>query len=264
MLRNELVFLIAGNTRNVETLDIGEARLSVLINHIVHGALIVFLKDRYVYDVFLYILFIGYFGNVHRTAFGKYNHIVDITAITYILVLAQACTHKTFGFVYIEFGIAHHYFGRLDGIEYAHFGFPFAPLTISLFKAFEMGNRIVDKVCEVVFHFLDIGFNFEDIFISLIRVEAGDTNHWYLSEFSQIVIGNLTDQIFFERFKTLVQVLVQTFSVGVLLEVDIHLFSDENLFERGTVPLHFEFRKFNFELLFEQTYCAVGTATQHF
>ena len=204
MLRNELVLLIAGNTRNVEALDIGEARLSVLINHIVHGALIVFLKDRYVYDIFLYILFISYFGNVHRTAFGKYNHIIDITAIAYILIFAQACTHKTFSSVHIEFGIAHHYFGCLDGIEYAHFGFPFAPLTISLFKTFEMGNRIVDKVCEVVFHFLDIGFNFEDIFISLIRVEASDANHWYLGEFRQIVIGNLTDQIFFERFKTLV------------------------------------------------------------
>ena len=192
MLRNEFILLIAGNTRNVEALDIGEARLSVLINHIVHGALVVFLKDRYVYDIFLYILFISYFSNVHRTAFGKYNHIINITAIAYILIFAQACTHKTFCSVHIEFGITHHYFGRLNGVEHTNFGFSFAPFTISLFKAFEMGNCIVDEVCEVVFHFLDISFNFKDIFISLIRIEAGDTNHWYLGEFRQIVIGNLT------------------------------------------------------------------------
>ena len=192
MLRNELVLLIAGNTRNIEALDIGEACLSILINHIIHGALIVFLKDRYVYDIFLYILFISYFGNVHRTAFGKYNHIVDITAIAYILIFAQACTHKAFSSVHIEFGIAHYYFGRLNGIEHANFGLPFTSFAICFFQALEMSNRIVDKICEVVFHFLDIGFNFEDIFISFIRIEAGDTNHWYLGEFRQIVIGNLT------------------------------------------------------------------------
>ena len=192
MLRNELVLLIAGNTRNIEAFDIGEARLSVLINHIVHGALIVFLKDRYVYDIFLYILFISYFGNVHRTAFGKYNHIVDITAIAYILIFAQACTHKAFSSVHIEFGIAHYYFGRLNGVEHSNFGFPFTPFAICFFQTLKMGNCIVDEVCKVVFHFLDIGFNFEDIFISFIRIEAGDTNHWYLGEFRQIVIGNLT------------------------------------------------------------------------
>ena len=192
MLRNELVLLIAGNTRNVEAFDIGEARLSVLINHIVHSALVVFLKDRYVYDIFLYILFISYFGNVHRTAFGKYNHIINITAIAYILIFAQACTHKAFSSVHIEFGIAHYYFGRLNGVEHSNFGFSFTPFAICFFQTLKMGNRIVDEVCEVVFHFLDISFNFEDIFISLIRVEAGDANHWYLGEFSQIVIGNLT------------------------------------------------------------------------
>ena len=192
MLRNELILLIAGNTRNVEALDIGEACLSILINHIIHGALIVFLKDRYVYDIFLYILFISYFGNVHRTAFGKYNHIVDITAIAYILIFAQACTHKTFSSVHIEFGIAYHYFGRLNGVKHSNFGFSFASFAICFFQTLKMSNRIVDEVCKVVFHFLDISFNFEDIFISLIRVEAGDANHWYLGEFSQIVIGNLT------------------------------------------------------------------------
>ena len=192
MLRNELVLLIAGNTRNVEALDIGEACLSILINHIIHGALIVFLKDRYVYDIFLYILFISYFGNVHRTAFGKYNHIINITAIAYILIFAQACTHKTFSSIHIKFGIAHHYFGCLNGVEHTNFGLPFTPFAIRFFQALKMSNCIVDEVCEVVFHFLDIGFYLENIFISFIRIEAGDANHWYLGEFRQIVIGNLT------------------------------------------------------------------------
>ena len=144
MLGYQLIFLIAGNTRYVEAFDIREACLSVFVYHIVDGALVVFLKHCYVYDILLYILFFSYFGNVHRAAFGKDYHIVYLAAIAYILVFAQACTHKSFRTIDIQFGVAHHYFSRLDSVEHAYLSLAFAPFAIGLLKSLEMCNSIID------------------------------------------------------------------------------------------------------------------------
>ena len=144
MLGYQLVFFIAGNTRYIEAFDIREAGLSVFVYHIVDSALVVFLKHCYVYDILLYILFFSYFGNVHRTAFGKDYHIVYLTAIAYVLVFAQACTHKAFCTIDIQLSVAHHYFSRLNSIKYTYLSLAFAPFTIGLLKSLEMCNSIIN------------------------------------------------------------------------------------------------------------------------
>ena len=144
MLGYQFIFFIAGNTRYVEAFDIREAGLSVFVYHIVNGALVVFFKHCYVYDILLYILFFSYFGNVHRTAFGKDYHIVYLTAIAYILVFAQTCTDKAFCTIDIQLCIAHHYFSRLNSVEHAYLSLAFAPFAIGLLKSLEMRNSIID------------------------------------------------------------------------------------------------------------------------
>ena len=124
------VFFVTGNSRYVKAFNIGWAFRAVLVNHVIGSALVFLFKYSNMNDVFTYKGLTPYLGDHHCSILGKYNNIINITTICYILVFTQVSTYKPFLFIYIKLGISNNYLGFLNIIKYLYFCFTLFTLTV--------------------------------------------------------------------------------------------------------------------------------------
>ncbi len=92
----QVVFLVARNAGYIESLGHGNARLAVGVNHVVGGALVGFLEDGEVNDVFAHKCFVGHLRHDHLAVLAEDDDVVQCGAVKGKLVLFQAGADKAF------------------------------------------------------------------------------------------------------------------------------------------------------------------------
>ena len=85
----DVVFAVADHGSDGKTLDIGCAFLAVAVGDIVDGTFVILLEDIDIKYVLAYKLLVGYRSDDIFSVAEEDNHVVDIRAVGYELVLLQ-------------------------------------------------------------------------------------------------------------------------------------------------------------------------------
>ena len=91
-----IVFPVASDGGDVESLDVVEARLSVAIDHIVDGTLVVLLEYIHVQHVLAHEELVRHTHHLVTSVLVEQDDIVDVRAIRHELVFLQTGADESF------------------------------------------------------------------------------------------------------------------------------------------------------------------------
>ena len=155
-------------------------------------------------NILAYIALFGNLSDNHLSIGSEDNYIIYITTIRYIFVLLEGCTYETFFAIDIELKIAHDNLGCLNGIEWTYFSLAVFALSVFLLEISEIIYGKGNEVGQVIFHLCYILFYLEEIFLRLVSIILGDTDHRDLGEALQVLIGDRAQELFLKWFKALI------------------------------------------------------------
>ena len=228
-----VVFPVANDGSNIETFDIIITFLSVTVDDVIDGTLVVFLEYVDVQDVLSDEQFVGHADNFVFTVFVEDNYIVDVGTVAYILVFLQSGTDETFLTVDIQFFVGFGHLGSHDGIEVAYFRAAREVLTIFLFQALIPVDGIFRDMCQVIVYLFQFRFQACDELIRLVLVELQDTCHLDFHQAENVFFGHFAYELRIVRCQAFVDVLASRIHGVSLFEllVFIDTFLDEDFFQ---------------------------------
>ena len=250
----QVVFLVAGDTRDVEAFHVVRAFLAVPIDHVIDSPLIAALEDGYVLDIRTYKDFLGYLHYLVFAVLMEDDEVVNVGAIEQVLVFLEARADKAFLAVDIEFLVVLHYRLDVDGAEITHLGAARVRLAVFGFEHLEPRDGIVREVVEVLHARFDLLLQVLHQFVRLLGVELGDTDHADLEELLDIFGAHLADELRFEGreggIDELDEFLLVRRRLVALLLIDTVL--DEDLLQRGVEILLLQLGFLYLQLPFEE------------
>ena len=174
----DVIFAVADNGSDCKTLDIGCAFLAVAVGDIIDCTFVILLEDIDIKYVLAYKFLVGYRSDDIFPVAEEDNHVVDIRAVGYELVLLQGCSDKSFFAVDVKFFVGFHHFGSFDRVEVTQFGTTREVLAVFVLQHLIPVDGIVDDVRQVVVNFGNILFHPGNEFVRFVRVELQDTSHF--------------------------------------------------------------------------------------
>src|SRR5690606_6136220 len=162
----KVIFFISSNAGNIKSLGISNTGFTVGVNHIVGGAVIIFLKHIEVNDVFSHKSFIGHFCYHHLSIFSKDNNVIQVTTFKSKFIFLQAGAYKSFFIIYIQTSIGNGYLNGLYLFKSLNDGFALLAFTIFFQQVFIIVNGIIVQMMDVVLSFLLFHFYSLNMFIS--------------------------------------------------------------------------------------------------
>ncbi len=173
----QVVFLVACYAGYGKPFHVRESGFSVAVNGIVNCSFVVPFENGNVQRIFPDKCLFRNFGYKISPVAAENNNVVDIGTIAYKFLFSEACSHKSFLAVDIQFFIFHHHFRGLDVLETPDFGLPFAAFSVLAFQVAEPFDGKRNDVFDVVDHLVDFVFDGQDVFVGFILVEFQDTGH---------------------------------------------------------------------------------------
>ena len=240
---SEVVFAVAQNRGQRETLDIIIALAAVSIDDVVDGSFVVLLVDLHVLDVLAHENFLGHTHHLVFSVFVEDNDVVEVGAVAHELVFLQRRSDESFVAVDVEFLVGLHHLRSLDGVEVANLCATRMVGTVFLLDAAEPLYGHVHHVGQVVVDFLDVGFDACHQLVGLVFVEFQDALHLDFHEPQNVVACHLADEAGLEGRDALVDMSHHSVHVFGILEllVLVDTLFDENLLQRGKEELLLEF-----------------------
>ncbi len=118
----DIVQLVAGHRRHVESFDEIITLFSIAINAVVDGALVVFLEYLYVEDVLSYEYLVGHLHDLEFSVFIEDDDVVEVGTVAYEFILLEAGSYESFLSVDKQLLVGFYHLGHLDGVEVAYLG----------------------------------------------------------------------------------------------------------------------------------------------
>ncbi len=187
-----IVFLVADDIGNCKTLDVRSCRLSIAVNHIVDGALVVLTVHCHIYYALAEECLVGHFGNLIFSILVNYNDVVDVGAVAYIFVLLQAITNEAFFPVNVELFVCNGHLTGINRIEVADFGLALATFAVLFLDVLVVINGIVNNVVKVVLYGLYLFLYCNQVLVGLLDVEAKNAFHPYFEQLQNVFGCDLT------------------------------------------------------------------------
>src|SRR5690606_37235642 len=225
-----------------------------LVNCIVNGAIITFLKYSHMDNSLANKNFVLNFCHAVFTIFSKDNNIVNIRTLSHELILTHPCTNKSFLSVDVEFGICQGYLGRFHLVKHTQFSLTFATFGIFGAQLLKPSNSVVRQVAQVAPHLFDIILQSLHQVVGLFDVKSRNTTHGLVDELF-IIFGEYFPIKLIEKWcKQAIQHLYNSIKISCILVVRmfVHPFLDENFKKVAEKYLFLKLPQFNFQLLFQQ------------
>ena len=117
-------------------------------------------------------------------------------------------TNKSFCIIYIKLFIGNDNLRCTDVIKGFYFRFPLLPFSEVFLQILEVINRKINDIFKVMLDLLNLLINFQQVVISLRRIESRYSNHWNLSKLMKILIRNFSYQLLFKRLERFIQIRI--------------------------------------------------------
>ena len=261
----QIVLLVAGDARHVETLDEAETLLAVAVNCVVGCASVVFLEDAEVEHILAYEQLLCYADNLIFSVFKEDDDIVEVGAVAHELVLFQSCTDESVSTVNVEFLVCLSHLRSFDGVEVADLCQARMVFAVLVLEELEPTGCHFCEVSQVSVYLLNLRLDAGHQLVGLVLAELQNTLHPDFQQFKDIVLRDFTDeggvigrQSFIDMFANGVEGRC-LFKFLVLIDA---LF-DEDFLQRLEVVLLQKFVLADFQLLTYKVLRAVCRMAQH-
>ena len=185
----DVVFAVARDSFDRATFHHHRPVAPVAVQHVVDRPFVVALEDTYIINVLREERLVRHFRDDVFAFLRDDDHVVDVRAVADELVLThrRSDPEKSLFAVDIQLGVRHDHFRRFDRVETAQFGFPLAVFTVFIAYPRKVGDRVVDQVCQVVLHLLDLVLYVADVFVGFERIVARNADHSQFGQFDDVV-----------------------------------------------------------------------------
>ena len=187
---SDVVQLVAGHRRHVESLDEVITLFSIAINAVVDGALVVFLEYLYVEDVLSYEYLVGHLHDLEFSVFIEDDDVVEVGTVAYEFILFESGSYESFLSVDKQLLVGFYHLGHLDGVEVAYLGLARMELAVFAFEVFKPVDGHIGHVRKVIFNLSQFCLNFHQEIIRLILIIFKNTLHLDFEQFENVFPGD--------------------------------------------------------------------------
>ena len=261
----QVVFLVAGDARHVESLDEVESLLAVTIHHVVGRALVVLLEHRHMHHVLAHENLLRHTNDLVFSVFVEDNQVVDVRAVAHKLVFLESCSDESLLSVDEEFLVGLHHLGGLDGVEVLDFGESRMVGPVFVLDVLEPVGRHLHHVVQVAVDASNLFVDAGNQLVGLVLVEFQDALHLDFEQSQDVVLGHLAHHLRVVRRQAVVNMFAHRVDVRCLLKfpVFIDALLDEDLLQRAEVQLLQQFVAFDLQFLSDEAHGAVHRVAQH-
>ena len=211
----DVVFLVTGDSGDVEALHVDGAVLAVAIADVVDCTLVVFLEDGNVDDLCLAFFGFRTFGLADEDLFCHAHHlvrsvaveddyIVDVRTVFHKFVLLQSGSHEAFGAIDIELFVGLDDLGGFYGVERTDFRKSRILLCVAAADEFEPIDGYTHHVLQVILDFGQLVLYLLDVFVGFLLVELQDACHFYFEQSQQVVAVDVANKVLLVGLQTAV------------------------------------------------------------
>ena len=260
----EVVFLVAGHTRNLEAFHIVGAAPSILVDDVVDHTVILLVEQADMLHILADEELVGHADNLIAAIVVEDDYLVEDRAVEQVFILFERHADEALVAVEIELLVGLGHARCLDVVESADYGAARERRSIFLLEGEEPVDSVVGQVVEMPLDFSDALVVEGDDAVGLLGREFQDALHLYLHQAQHIVVGHLPDKLGEEGEQAFVDMGHDSFHRLPLLEllVLVDAFLDEDTFERREIELFADLAELDFKLAAKQVAGALGAVAQ--
>ena len=199
-----VVFAVACHRRHVEAFYVVRTVLSVAVDHVVCGALVVLVVDLNPQYVLADKYLVCHLHHLELAVAEEDDDVVDVGTVAHELVFLQSGADKALLTVDVQLLVCLYHGGGYNGVEALYLGKSWVMFAIFVFDELEPVYRDVGHVGEIVVYVLQLSLDFVHQLVGLVLVELQYALHLYLHKTQYVVAGNVANEVFGKRRQLLV------------------------------------------------------------
>ena len=181
----DVVLLVACHACDRKPLRIADRRLSVAIDDIIYGSLVISVEDAHIEDVLSEERLLAHLCHHVLAVLVDDDNLRKVRTLAdelCIVLLLERDAYEAFRLVSIQLGIVAYHLGDSDRLESCELCEPWICLAILLLESLEVIDGVFCKVVQMVLHLVHLVLDAAELLVHGLCVELRDLPHRLLHE----------------------------------------------------------------------------------